>query len=127
MVIFVQTEVNHLEFGRDYFEAMDFKFINGRALDYDKASDFNDACVVSRELLKRLNIQGDPIGQMITIREQKRRIVGVIEDFVDNLYRSKDAEPYIFYPTVGERWRNVIVRAEVSDLPKIDEHLETDG
>ncbi|MEO9965440.1 MAG: FtsX-like permease family protein [Reichenbachiella sp.] len=120
-----EYEVQHLEFGKNYFETMDFEFIHGRAIDYDKANDFNEGAVVSRQLLKSLNIQGDPIGQYVIVRENKKKIVGVIEDFVDNVFRSKDPEPYIFYATVGERWRNMVVRAQPADLASVNEFLET--
>ncbi|SMD33863.1 ABC-type transport system, involved in lipoprotein release, permease component [Reichenbachiella faecimaris] len=119
-----EIEVRHLEFGENYFETMNFDFIQGRSIDYFKTNDFNEAAVVSRQFLKTLNIQGDPIGQYVTIREQKKKIVGVIEDFVDNVFRSKEPEPYIFYATVGERWRNMIVRAEAEHLSTINDYLE---
>lgn len=119
-----EFEVQHLEFGKNYFETMDFQFIHGRPIDYNKANDFNEAAVVSRQFLKRLNIQGDPIGQYVTVREQKKKIVGVIEDFVDNVFRSKDPEPYIFYATIGDRWRNMIIRSQPTNLTKVNDYLE---
>lgn len=119
-----EFEVQHLEFGENYFETMDFEFIQGKAIDYHKTNDFKDAAVVSRQFLKSLNIQGDPIGQYVTVREQKKKIIGVIEDFVDNVFRSKDPEPYIFYATYGERWRNMIVRAQSEDLATVNDYLE---
>ncbi|MGL1886576.1 MAG: ABC transporter permease [Reichenbachiella sp.] len=117
-------DVSHLEFGKNYFETMNFEFIHGRPLDYDKSNDFNDGVVVSRQLLKTLNIQGDPIGQTLTIRENRKRIVGVIEDFVDNVYRSKDPQPFLFYPTVGPRWKSIIVRADEKNIEEVDQYLE---
>lgn len=119
-----EIEVRHLEFGENYFETMNFDFIHGRPVDYDKTNDFNEAAVVSRQFLKTLNIQGDPIGQYVTVREQKKKIVGVIEDFVDNVFRSKEPEPYIFYATVGDRWRNMVIRAQPNDLKEINSYLE---
>ncbi|WP_420582326.1 ABC transporter permease [Reichenbachiella sp.] len=119
-----EVEVRHLEFGQNYFESMNFSFIQGRPLDHSKTNDFNEGAVVSRQFLKTLNIQGEPIGQYVTVREQKRKIVGVIEDFVDNVFRSKEPEPYIFYATVGDRWRNMIVRADAKDLTEINDYLE---
>ncbi|MEP2023036.1 MAG: FtsX-like permease family protein [Reichenbachiella sp.] len=121
-----EIEVRHLEFGEYYFETMNFDFVQGRPADYFKTNDFEEAAVVSRQFLKTLNIQGDPIGQYVTIREQKKKIVGVIEDFVDNVFRSKEPEPYIFYATVGERWRNMIVRGQAQDLSAINKYLESE-
>lgn len=125
----VEYEVQHLEFGENYFETMDFVFTRGRPIDYDKTSDYENAIVVSEQLLKTLNIQGDPIGQFITIREQKKRIVGVIEDFVDHIYSTNNGsteikKPFVFYATFPERWRNIVVRADEGDLADAKDYLE---
>jgi len=120
----VDYDVWHLEFGENYFETMNFNFISGRPIDYKKVNDYEEAAVVSREFVKALSIQGDPLGQSVEIRGTKRKIVGVIEDFVDNVFRSKDPEPFIFYATMPERWRQIIVRADESDLVEANEKLE---
>ena len=120
----VDHEVRHLEFGENYFELMNFDFIHGRPLDYENTYDFREGLVVSREFIKRMNIQGDPLGQQVVIRGDSRTIVGVIEDFVDNVYNSKDPEPFIFYATVPARWRQIIVRAENDNLVAINDKLE---
>lgn len=120
----VDYEVRHLEFGHDYFETMDFEFIEGRPIDYDKTNDYEEAVVVSKQFAKSVGMQGSPIGQYINIRDTRRKIVGVIEDFVDNVYQSRDPEPFVFYATMPERWRQIIVRADESDLKKANEALE---
>ncbi len=117
-------QVFHVEFGEQYFEAMDYNFIHGRPIDYENASDYENAAVVTRQFLKTLGIEGDPIGTQITIREQRRRIVGVVDDFVDNVFRSKDPEPFLFYPTRPDRWRQMVIRADEDNLASINEELE---
>lgn len=120
----IEYEVRHLEFGENYFEFMNFEFIHGRPIDWDNTYDFQEGIVVSREFINHVNIQGDPIGKKIILRGDPRTIVGVIEDFVDNLYSSNEAQPFIFYATVPERWRQVFVRADKEDLIEINEKLE---
>ncbi|MFT6867750.1 MAG: putative ABC transport system permease protein [Cyclobacteriaceae bacterium] len=120
----MKYDVQHLEFGENYFETMQFKFIEGGPIDYNNANENKDAAVVSRRFTEKLGIQDDPIGQIIDIRGEKRRIKGVIEDFVDNLYRSKEPEPFIFYATIPQRWRQIVVRADAGDLKKANEELE---
>ncbi len=121
----VEYEVNHLEFGENYFETMEFNFLEGKAIDYNKKSESDDGVVVSKQLLKALDIQGNPIGQVITIRDQRKRIVGVVDDFVDNVFRSKDPEPFVFYATIPDRWRQVVVRADEENLVAVNEQIET--
>ncbi len=120
----VEYEVRHLEFGERYFELMDFEFIAGRPLAYENANDFQNGLVVSRAFVTKMGIEGDPLGKKVTIRGISRTIVGVIEDFVDNVYSSKEAEPFIFYATVPGRWRQVIVRAEKENLRDVNAKLE---
>ncbi len=119
-----EYQVRHLEFGENYFEAMGFEFLQGRPIDYRKANDFENAAVVSRAFVEHLDITDNPIGQEVDIRGTKRRIVGVIEDFVDNVYVSEEPEPFIFYPTVPARWREIVVRANERDLKLVNDKLE---
>jgi ABC-type antimicrobial peptide transport system permease subunit len=51
-------------------------------------------------------------------------IPSVVEDFVDNIYVSKEPRPFIFYATIPERWRQIIVRAEQDDLPDVNSQME---
>ncbi len=119
----VDYDVRHVEFGEGYLETMDFEFAYGRPIDYENAND-REAIVINRQMMKTLDIQGDPIGQYITLRGNKRKIVGVMEDFVDNIYQSEKPEPFLMYTTFPERWRNMIVRADASDLAEVNDQLE---
>ena len=120
-----EYSVHHAGVGINFFETMGFTFIEGRPLDYEKASDYANAAVVSREFLAKVNLQGNPIGQQVEIHGTKRRIVGVIENFLDNLYRSKDPEPFVFYPSEKEVWKLMILKTEPGELTAVDEFLET--
>ncbi len=120
----VDYDVYHLEFGENYFGVMDLNFLEGGPVDYEKASEREEGIIVSKQFLKTVGLQGNPIGQYITVREDRKRIMGVVDDFVDNIFRSKDPEPYIFYATVPERWRQVVVSAEPEDLSEINDQLE---
>ncbi len=117
-------QVWHVEFGEKYFEAMDYNFLHGRPIDYENANDYENSAVVTKQFLKTLGIQDEPIGKQITFRGQRRRIVGVIDDFLDNVFRSKDPEPFVFYPTRPDRWRQMVIRADEDNLASINETLE---
>jgi ABC-type antimicrobial peptide transport system permease subunit len=119
-----EYEVNHLEFGENYFETMNFSFVHGRPIDFNRTSDFNEAAVVTEQFVKVLGMQDKPIGEIVNIRGKKKRIVGVIKDFVDNIYVSTEPVPFIFYATIPERWRQIVVRAEAEDLKIINKELE---
>ncbi|MFY0627779.1 MAG: ABC transporter permease [Reichenbachiella sp.] len=120
----VDYDVRHLEFGENYFETMKFKFVKGKAIDYDNANEYAEAVVVTEQFVKTLGIQGDPINQYLVRGGQRKKIIGVIEDFVDNVYNSKDPEPFMFYATRPERWRQIVIRADESDLKEANAALE---
>ena len=120
----VDYEVSFIETGKNYFETIEFDFVDGRAIDYESQSDFDNAIVVSKQFLKTVGIQGNPIGKFVTRLDKKRRIVGVVDDFVDNLYGSKEPEPFVFYATQPERWRTMIIRADQEDVKEASTFME---
>ncbi|MCV9388288.1 ABC transporter permease [Reichenbachiella ulvae] len=117
-------EVQHLAVGRNYFETIGLEFVQGRPFDVDKTNDFEFSTVVSRQFLDKVGLQGDPIGQVVEIHNVRRKIVGVIEDFVDNIWRSKDPEPFVFYPAIPETYKLMVFKAQNSDLVEVNEFLE---
>ncbi|MFY0651012.1 MAG: ABC transporter permease [Cyclobacteriaceae bacterium] len=121
----VVYEAQHLGVGKNYFETIGFEFLQGRPFDVDKTTEFEEAVVVSKQFLATVGIQDDPIGKQIIVHSKKRRIVGVIDDFVDNVYRSRDAEPFVFYAADLPNMNQMIFRGKNSDLTEINEFIET--
>ncbi|MDA1121369.1 MAG: ABC transporter permease, partial [Bacteroidetes bacterium] len=114
----------HLAVAKNYFKTMGFNFVAGEAFDVEKASDMVTGLVVTEQLVKMLNLQGDPIGQQVEVHETKRRITGVIEDFVDNVYRSKDPEPILFYPLGPALWTTLVIKGDPGSLVQINDYME---
>ncbi|HEY3403137.1 MAG TPA: ABC transporter permease [Ohtaekwangia sp.] len=119
-----EYRAQHMGVGNNYFNTMGMKLIQGRFPNLKNASDRTEAVVVNRAFIDKFSLK-DPIDQIITVHEAKRHIVGVIENHVDNLYRSKDAEPFVFYPADTTALKNMQVRAEKSDLAEIKTYLES--
>ncbi len=116
--------VKHVGVGNHYFKAMGLEFTEGRAFDTEKASELATGLVVSRELVKFLNIQDNPIGEEIEVHGTKRRILGVVDDFLDNLYQSAEAQPFVFYTSGPEFFQMAIVRTTAEDLAEVNNDLE---
>jgi putative ABC transport system permease protein len=51
--------------------------------------------------------------------------LGVIENHIDNLFRSSEAEPFVFYPAGKAQYVTLIVKAEKADVAETQKYLET--
>jgi predicted lysophospholipase L1 biosynthesis ABC-type transport system permease subunit len=109
--------------GINYFETMGLKLVEGRAFDLNNANDENEAVIVNKAFLEKTGLT-DPIDKIVIVHDIRRHIVGVMENHVDNLFRSKEMEPFVFYPTTRSKYVNLVVKAEHEDLPEIQKYLE---
>ena len=106
-----EHQVQHIEVGENFFEIMEMKLVDGRFLDFDRANDQLGAIVVNRTFLDKTKIK-EALGTVVTVRGERKRIVGIVEDHLDNLFRSKEPEPFVFYPSKPDEFRMMLVKAE---------------
>lgn len=85
----------HVHF--DYFNTLDIKALKGRLFSSEYRTDSSQAVILNEAAVKRLGIQGDPIGQLLKCNWPKsdRKIVGIVRDFhFESLY--KKIKPAVF-------------------------------
>jgi putative ABC transport system permease protein len=109
--------------GKNYFETMGLRLSEGRTFDLENASDQTEGVIVNKAFVEKTGLT-DPLDKIVILHDNRRRILGVIENHVDNLYRSKDPEPFIFYPAGKNQYVTFLVKAEKGDLPEIQKYLE---
>ena len=110
--------------GKNYFETMGLRLAEGRTFNFDNASDQTEGVVVNRAFVSKTGLI-DPLEKTVILHDNKRRILGVIENHVDNLYRSKEPEPFIFYPAGKNQYVLLEVRTEPANLGEVQKYLET--
>ncbi|MBL0742343.1 ABC transporter permease [Chryseolinea lacunae] len=118
-----QYEVQAMGIGKNYFETMGLKVVQGRNLNLDNASDVKEGVVVNRAFVERTGMK-DPIDQIIFLHNGKHFIVGVIDNHIDNLYRAKEPEPFVFYAAGKEQYITMVVKTEHADLLETQKSLE---
>jgi putative ABC transport system permease protein len=118
-----EYEAQLIGVGKNYFETLGFKFAEGRPLNTDIASDMEGSIVVNKAFLAKTDMT-DPLEKIVTVHSKKRHIVGVIENHIDNLYRSKEPEPFVFYMSEPKYYKMLLVKAEASDLGDVQKYLE---
>ena len=119
----VNTNVQAAGVGKNYFETMGLRLVQGRTFNLENSQDQDEAVVVNKAFLEKTGLT-DPIDKIVTLHDIRRHIIGVIENHVDNLYRSKEMEPFIFYPAGKNQYVNLVVKTEHADLPEIQKYLE---
>jgi len=118
-----QYDVQALGVGKNYFETMGLPVVQGRNLNLDNASDVQEGVIVNRAFVERTGMK-DPIDQVIFLHNAKHFIVGVIENHIDNLYRAKTMEPFVFYAAGKEQYISMVVKTEHADLLATQKSLE---
>jgi putative ABC transport system permease protein len=118
-----QYDVQALGVGKNYFETMGLRLSQGRTFNLENASDQEEGVIVNQAFLEKTGLK-DPIDKVITLHDNKRRILGVIENHVDNLFRSRDPEPFVFYPAGKNQYITLVVRTEHRDQVEIQKYLE---
>jgi len=116
-------DVRVLGIGKNYAKTVGFIFLEGRDFNLENASDTIEGLLVNRAFLEKTNMK-DPIDKIVTLHETRRRILGVVENHLDNLYRSKESEPFVFYPAQEKNYQLMLVRAEASDLPEVQRYVQ---
>ena len=109
--------------GINYFETMGIELAEGRFFNLDNASDQSEGVMVNKVFLEKTGMT-DPLDKVITLHDAKRRIVGVLENHIDNVWRSKEMEPFVFYPAGKNQYINLVVKAEKGDVKEIQKYLE---
>jgi putative ABC transport system permease protein len=109
--------------GKNYFETMGLKLVEGRTFNLENAADQEEGAIVNKTFLAKTGIV-DPLEKVVVLHDHRRKILGVVEDHLDNLFRSKDPEPFIFYPTTKNQYVSMLVRTEQSDIKETQKYLE---
>ena len=98
--------------GEGFFEVTGLRFAEGQPFILGRADErekMGGPVVVNQAFLQKAGIQGDPLNREIKLHEVSRVIVGVVDDHIDNLYRSNKAEPFVFYPCGKNQYISLLV------------------
>jgi len=111
------------EVGDGYLETMGLGFEQGRPFKKDSQSDLEESVIVNRAFVDKTGLK-NPIEQVMIFQEKKVRIVGVVENHIDNLFRSKEPEPNMFKMIEPERYNRLVVNIGEGDIGETQKFLE---
>ena len=116
-------QAQHVEVGENFLEIMDLKLVEGRFIDMNNTTDATNAVVVNTAFLEKVNMT-EPLNKTIEIRETDYRIVGVVNNHVDNLFRSKEPEPFVYYGSKPNEYQMMLIKASPENLGTVQDYLE---
>lgn len=118
-----EYQVQHIEVGENFFETMGLTLSSGRFLDMRNATDRTHSIVVNQAFLEKTKME-DPLSRYLEVRGEKLRIVGIVENHVDNLFRSKEPEPFVFYGSKPNEFQLMLVKTDPAKLGALKTHIE---
>lgn len=116
-------DVQALGVGKNYLETMGLKLTEGRTFNLENASDQSEGVLVNTAFVEKTGLI-NPLDKVVVLHGVRRRILGVVDNHVDNLFRSKDYEPFIFYPAAKNQYVTLLVKTEQVDLADMKKYLE---
>ena len=109
--------------GKNYFETVGLNMLSGAGLNSSNDSDEEKSVIVNKAFLEKTSLK-NPLGRTITFEGEKRRIAGVVENHFDDLQRSSEEEPFIFYLLPPEKYQVMVINTQESDLAATFKDME---
>jgi ABC-type antimicrobial peptide transport system permease subunit len=116
------VEVRSYRIGDEYFRLMGIEVNKGRKFYEDNATDIEESIIVNEEYVKRFELE-DPIGKMVNLDEGKRYIVGVVDNFVREIWSGGKTVPEVFIPVTEEEYRIFVVKARDENKQEVFNYL----
>ncbi|MEP1097356.1 MAG: FtsX-like permease family protein [Cyclobacteriaceae bacterium] len=120
----VTHEVHHYTVGPGYLDLMEVNFISGRNFIEESDADQNESILVSQSFGDMYLGGKDPLHQVVKIGGERRTIVGVVSDIIDDVYEDSELTPKVFALDRKAELRHLIVKAPGSNLPEIEDRLK---
>ncbi len=124
------VEFNHqtynsraMRIGEGYLNTVGLNVFEGVDLAESNNFDPGTHVIVNRAFLEMIDLER-PLGNIIFEGDQKRQIVGVVDNHIDDLQRSKEQEPFIFYLAEPQQYNLMVIKAAESDLAGVYKDLE---
>lgn len=119
-----EREVDIMDIGDDYFEAMSMTLLSGRNFEKDSETDRKESVLITEEFAKEFGWQDDPIGKRVVWMDTVQLyVVGVVK----NVYARalwEPVKPLMFRYVAPERYQQLVVSTDVAKVKEVNEFME---
>ncbi len=120
----IEREVDILEIGDNYLEAMDMKLVAGRGFTKDSETDHKESILVTEELVKQFGWTDNPIGKRLVWMDTAQfYVVGVVK----NVYARAlwaPIQPMMLRYAYPAKYQQLVVKTDPKKVIAINEYME---
>ena len=118
-----EREVDIMDVGDDYLEAMDIKLIAGRKFKKDSQTDLKESVLVSEEFVRDFGWKDDPIGKRVVWMDTVHfYVIGVVK----NVYARalwQPIKPLMIRYTTPDKYQQIIVSTAPENMKAVNEFM----
>jgi ABC-type antimicrobial peptide transport system permease subunit len=119
----MEKQVEIVDVGDNYLEAMEIRLIEGRSFSTDSETDKNESVIVTAEFVKQFGLK-ETIGERLLWRDSiQLYIVGVVKDILTAGYW-KPAAPVMLRYTDEMNYTQLVVSTQPEDLLSVNEMMK---
>lgn len=121
----VESEVDMLNVGEDYFKTLDVRIVAGRSFITNATSDLQESIIVNEEFVRVFGLGKDAVGKRITLSDTAQYyIAGVTKDvYLQALF--KPLAPLIFRYTPQESYRYLVASTSADEVMIANEEIKS--
>lgn len=120
----VEREVDIMEVGDNYFEAMDMTLLSGRKFLKDSETDRKESVIVTEELVKQYGWTDNPIGKrLVWMDTTQLYVVGVAKNvFARALW--EPIQPLMIRYVAPVKYQQLVVKTDPKKIASVNEFME---
>ena len=117
-------EVDIMDIGDNYFEAMEMSLIAGRHFEPNSETDRKESIIVTEEFVKAFGWKGDPIGKRIVLTDSiQLYVIGVVKN-VYNQALFAPIKPMMIRYVFPNEYEQLIVSADSENISAVNAFME---
>lgn len=125
----LQVDTSHFEVrkyavGVDYLEFMGVTITSGRSFIEGSEVDQNQSILVSQSFADSYFDGKDPVNEVVKIDDERRTIVGVTADIIDDVYEDSEFMPTIITMAPDDKLSHLLVKVSQGDMGLVEERLK---
>lgn len=120
----LEREVDIMEIGDDYMEALNMKLVAGRGFQKDSQTDLKESILVTEEFVRSFGWKDDPIGKRIVWMDTAQfYVIGVVKDIYARALWSP-VNPMMIRYTSPDKYQQIIVSMAPENMKSVNEFME---
>jgi putative ABC transport system permease protein len=120
----LEREVDIMDVGDNYFEAMDMTLISGRNFQKDSETDRKESVLVTEELVKQFGWKDNPVGKrLVWMDSVQLYVVGVVR----NIYARalwEPIQPLMIRYASKDQYQQVVIKTSPEKIASVNEFME---